>query len=108
MTPKNISDIENGFELDANAHSKGRCSFNVIALCSAEEQRVKRFLRISLTKALESQKREIIERVERMKESYSGGLERFEEKNKIDMKKLVYAYNQALDDVLSLLKDSEK
>ena len=34
----------NEFKLDDNAHSKNHCSFNVISLCSSEEQKVKRYL----------------------------------------------------------------
>jgi hypothetical protein len=38
------------FELDADSHRQGRCSFSSMALCAAEEQRIKNFLHSLATK----------------------------------------------------------
>lgn len=34
----------NNLEIDAEAHSKGSCSFSLLSICSAEEQRIKKEL----------------------------------------------------------------
>jgi hypothetical protein len=39
-----IREIIRTFELDALAHAQGKCSFPLMALCCAEEQRIKLWL----------------------------------------------------------------
>ena len=45
-----LRDVINILELDSVAHRQGQCSFQVLALCAEEEQRLKQYL----LKALES------------------------------------------------------
>ena len=60
---------------------------------------------INVKSFLISRDQRIIREIKKMKEEYNGGLERFEEEEGFDMKKLVFAYNQAIDDVINLLEN---
>ncbi len=53
-------EIINNFELDKEAHLKGECSFSSLALCSAEEQRIKMFF-MDILNSLYKEVEEIIE-----------------------------------------------
>ena len=44
MTPNLKQTLLSEYEHDTVAHSKGRCSYSLLALCSAEEQRIKLWL----------------------------------------------------------------
>jgi len=48
MKEYNIENIVNSLKIDEEAHSRGTCSYNVLALCSAEEQKLKAWLKENL------------------------------------------------------------
>jgi len=45
---REIEDILSNYEFDEKAHSKGRCSYSLLAICSGEEQRIKMWMRKAL------------------------------------------------------------
>ena len=45
ITKKLMEEFVAQFELDKEAHSQGRCSYPVLVLCAAEEQRIKMILK---------------------------------------------------------------
>jgi len=53
-------------------------------------------------------KKELLEKIEErakgIREEYSGGMKRFEEKEGVDLEKLVYAYNFAIKEFLEDIK----
>ena len=51
-------EFEATFELDVIAHAAGKCSFPLLALCSAEEQRVKSIVRSEKSKSYQQGREE--------------------------------------------------
>ena len=56
------------FELDVIAHAAGKCSFPLLALCSAEEQRVKSIVRSEKSKSYQQGREEMREEAVKMLE----------------------------------------
>ena len=56
-------EFEARFELDVIAHAAGKCSFPLLALCSAEEQRVKSIVRSEKSKSYQQGRDEMREEV---------------------------------------------
>ena len=57
--PKENQEWEDRFEFDF-LHRSGSCAYNLIAICSAEEQRIKSFIQSELSKAREEERRKML------------------------------------------------
>jgi hypothetical protein len=66
---------EKEFELDAMAHAQGRCSYSLLAICSAEEQRVKLFIRKTRLEAIAGERLRFIEILEGLERKEGGVLD---------------------------------
>ena len=69
---KENQEWEDRFEFDF-LHRSGSCAYNLIAICSAEEQRIKSFIQSELSKAREEERVRIKGILEKMNRCYCGG-----------------------------------
>ena len=90
---KENQEWEDRFEFDF-LHRSGSCAYNLIAICSAEEQRIKFFIQSELSKAREEERERIKGILEKQKGYHAiGNLE-----NEYDV-----IYNEALTDAIKVI-----